>query len=225
MNELIKYGPKILHEYRKDTLNQIIETGIYPEEIKTGILNPLQKPGKPKGPVQNLRPVILLSVLRKILAVCTINRLDSKLRSIIPISQCAYSKRRSTTELIFTFKVLCEKAIISENYSINLLMLDMSKAFDTIERGTLIDDLKSTLENDELFLIYLLLKDVKLMVKLNNEFGKEFITNIGSPQGDSASAIFFILYLAISLNILIKNSSLQLDHTYSRKIDEHIIID
>ena len=30
-------------------------------------------------------------------------------------------------------------------------MLDMSKAFDTIERGTLIDDLKSTLENNELF--------------------------------------------------------------------------
>ena len=48
----------------------------------------------------------------------------------------------------------------------------MSKTFNTIERGTFIDDLKSTLENDELFLIYLLLKDVKLMVKLNNEFGK-----------------------------------------------------
>ena len=44
------------------------------------------------------------------------------------------------------------------------------------------------------------------MVKLNNEFGKEFITNIGSPQGDSASAIFFIVYLAISLNILIKKT-------------------
>ena len=78
---------------------------IYPEEIKTGISNPLRKPGKGKGPVQNLRPVILLSVLRKIQAVCTINRLDSKLRSIIPISQCAYSRGRSTMELILTFIV------------------------------------------------------------------------------------------------------------------------
>ena len=135
------------------------------------------------------------------------------------------TQKEEAQRTIFTFKVLCEKAIISENYSINLLMLDMSKAVDTIERGKLIDYLKSTLENDELFLIYLLLKDIKLIVKLNNEFGKEFITNIGSPQGDSASAIFFILYLAKSLTILIKNSSLQLDHTYSRKIDEHIIID
>ena len=66
---------------------------------------------------------------------------------------------------------------------------------------------------------------LNFIVKLNNEFGKEFITNKGLPQGDSASAIFFILYLSISLTILIKNSSLQLDHTYSRKIDEHIIID
>ena len=134
--ELIKYGPEILHEYIRDTLNQIVETGTYPEEIKVGILNPLQKPGKPKGPVQNLRPVILLSVLRKILAVCTVNKLDYKLREIIPVSQCVYTKERSTTELVFTFKVLCEKAIISENYQINLLMLDMSKVFDTRERGT-----------------------------------------------------------------------------------------
>ena len=39
------------------------------------------------------------------------------------------------------------------------------------------------------------------------------------------SAIFFILYLVISLNISITNSSLQLDHAYSRQIDKHIIID
>ena len=73
----------------------------------------------------------------------------------------------------FSFKVVCKKAIISENYGIDLLMLDMSKAFDIIERGTRIDDLKSNLESDELFLIYLLLKDVKLMVKMNNEFKKK----------------------------------------------------
>ena len=42
------------------------------------------------------------------------------------------------------------------------------------------------------------------MDKLNNEFGKEFITNILSPRGDSTSAIFFIYYLAISFDIFIK---------------------
>ena len=48
------------------------------------------------------------------------------------------------------FKTLAEKAITSCGYEINLQLLDMSKAFDTIEINTLIEDLKEILENDEL---------------------------------------------------------------------------
>ena len=54
-----------MYEEIADIFNIMAETGEYPREIKTGVLVPLQKPGKPKGPVENLRPIILLSVLRK----------------------------------------------------------------------------------------------------------------------------------------------------------------
>ena len=64
-NELIKYGTEILYEYIKHILNQIMISKIYPEEIKTGMRNPLQKLRKQKGPVQNLRSVILRSVSLK----------------------------------------------------------------------------------------------------------------------------------------------------------------
>ena len=43
--------------------------------LKLGLLNPLQKPNKAKGPAENLRPIILLSVLRKTLAITMINRI------------------------------------------------------------------------------------------------------------------------------------------------------
>ena len=59
------------------------------------------------------------------------------------MSQTAYCSGRSTAELVFSFKVLAEKTIISCGYQINLLMLDMSKALDTIQRGTFLNDLKS----------------------------------------------------------------------------------
>ena len=75
----------------------------------------------------------------------------------------------------------------------------MSKAFDSIERSTLIEDLKEILENDELHLIKILLKDVEYKVRLEGKIGESFMTNIGSPQGDGASAFLFIIYLAISL--------------------------
>ena len=205
--ENLKYAP-CTHIHIAHLLNILAETGDYPKEIKSGLLTPIQKPGKPKGPPENLRPVILLSTLRKILAVCVTNRIRDKIdEHILPATQTAYTSGRSTTELVFAFKVLAEKAVTSIGYNINLLMLDMSKAFDTIHRGTLINDLKHIIEEDELHLVSLLLEDVNYSVNLEGTIGNPFNTNIGSPQGDSASALFFISYLAVSLQGLFDNQS------------------
>ena len=38
--ELIKYSPDIIHQYIADILNQVTETGKYPEEIKLEHLMP-----------------------------------------------------------------------------------------------------------------------------------------------------------------------------------------
>ena len=194
-SELIKYGPNIVHRHIADILNRVAETGEYPEELKLGQLIPLPKPNKPKGPAKNLRPIILLSVLRKILAIIVVGRTFDRIRNSISTSQAAYSPGRSTTELVFAFKILTEKAICAEDYTIYLLMLDMSRAFDTIDRGTLLQDLSEIINPDELHLVSLLLIDVKLQVKYNNTTGKIFIPDIGSPQGDCASPIWFIFYL------------------------------
>ena len=63
--ELLKYGPDIIAEEISIIFNEIAKTGEYPKELVQGILNPIQKPGKTKGPVGNLRPIILLSMVRK----------------------------------------------------------------------------------------------------------------------------------------------------------------
>ena len=192
--------------------------------MKLDILHHCKNQEKRKVHQKNLRPIILLSILRKILAICVIRRINKRVREhIIPQSHAAYSEGRSTTELVFAFKLLAEKAITSENYEINLLMLDMSKAFDTIQRGTLFEDLKEILEPDELYLIHLLLNDVEIVVKLENQIGELFKSLIGSPQGDAASALFFIIYLATILKqakqkLTEKDQALPLhfkDHTYT----------
>ena len=43
--------------------------------------------------------------------------------------------------------------------------MDMSKAFDTISRKTLMDDLRRIVEPDELHLIKILVEQVELIVK------------------------------------------------------------
>ena len=103
-------------------------------------------------------------------------------------------------------------------------MLDMSRAFDTIDRGTLLTDLSTILESDELHLVNLLLTDVQLQVKHQNTLGKIFTPDIGSPQGDCASPIWFIFYLHKALEIAKpkfkhpRNIDLdkEIDHTYCK---------
>ncbi len=55
-------------------------------------------------------------------------------------------------------KILAGKAITSSSYKITVLLLDMSKAFDMVDRGTLFKDLKEILKEDELYMISILLK-------------------------------------------------------------------
>ncbi len=192
----MKYGPDEINDGIAELLNEVARTGKYPKEIKEGILIPLPKPGKKKGPPGNLRPIILLSMLRKILAICMIRRTIERLNNRIPISQAAYREGRSTTELIFSMKVLAEKAITSSSYKIIVLLLDMSKAFDTVDRGQLFEDLKEVLEEDELHMISILLKDVRITVRIKNTSGEPFTSNVGVPQGDCLSPVLFTYYLA-----------------------------
>ena len=67
-------------------------------------------------------------------------RINSRLDSAIPISQAAYRKNRSTTEHVFGTKLVIERTISSTDETLYLLLLDMNKAFDSIQRNTLIED-------------------------------------------------------------------------------------
>ena len=49
----------------------------------------------------------------------------------IPKDQAAYEKGRNTTEEVMCKKLLIEKAIISANYNLIIMMTDIPKAFDT----------------------------------------------------------------------------------------------
>ena len=83
-----------------------------------------------------------------------------------PLSQAAYRDGRGTTEQVFAMKLLAEKAVTSSDYTTYILMMDMSKAFDTVSKPTLINDLKHILMSDELHFIKLLIQNVQLSVKI-----------------------------------------------------------
>ena len=224
--ELIKYGPEEVYKRIAEIFNEVAESGVCPNEIKEGVLIPIPKPGKKVGPPGHLRPIILLSILRKILAICMLRRCLKKFLEKVPSTQAAYQQGRSTTELVFSFKVLAEKAIMSEDYKIILLLLDMSKAFDTVRRNELFKILKEILDKDELHMMKILVEDVKLRIRIGKSVSEEVKTNIGVPQGDCLSPILFIIYLAEALKptrSIAVPSHIE-DHMYS-KLNSLLMID
>ena len=195
--EMLKHAPDEVHKAIAEILNKSVETDDYLKLLKIGILTPLQKPPK-KGMEKknNVRPITLLPIIRKILAMCVIERTWEKLKHKIPKDQAAYQKGRSTTEQVFALKTLVEKAITSQDYNIIITMIDMSAAFDTVSRSKLMKQLETILEPHEIRMMHLLITDVKLMVRIGKTLGVPIDTNIGVAQGDCLSALLFIFYLA-----------------------------
>ena len=113
-------------------------------------------------------------------------------------------------------------------------MLDMSKAFDTMDRAIFLQYLKTILNPDELYLIKIMF-DTELTVRCETEESDFFDTVV--PQGDGLSANELTLYLLRALwqennDLLFKKSTIttsyQLSsiwkHSYHRDIDEPFAI-
>ena len=120
--------------------------------------------------------------------------------------------------ICITIKLLAEKAVTSTDYSAHVLLMDMSKAFDTIHRDKVIEDRRQILKPDELHLVKILIQDVQLSVKVGDKVGRVFTTNVGTPQGDCLSPTLFTLYLAKALKECDPHSTDAVinDHTYCK---------
>ena len=190
--ELVKYAPKDIHTEIANTLNDLIEKQ-HQIDIGKGILVPLEKPLKRMpGPAKNLRPIILLPIIRKILSKITLSRLKPKLDHYLSASQSAYRSNRSTTDIVWSYRWILAKVQI---YDIEVFStgIDMSAAFDTIDRVQLIKILGNFADSDEMRMVRLLLSETSLEVKLSGHKTKppQFASNVGSPQGDGLSGPLF----------------------------------
>ena len=196
--EQIKYAGVRAWEEGAKICNDIFERHEPLPEITTGYLFPLNKPDKPgKFKTADMtRPLIFLVVLRKVLSTIVLNRITKAVNEFLSLGQHAYRAGRSTTEVVWTAQWLLATA---EKYSerIHITSLDLSKAFDNLDRGHLLNILEehNLAGEDELRIISFLLSETTLRVKVGASIGELFKTWIGTPQGDALSPILFLIYL------------------------------
>ena len=201
-NELLKYAcaHNEAAKWIAHLLNAAVEDKIHLNEIGAGTLVPLQKPGKPRGPLSNLRPVVLLNGIQKLLLLVLVQRFSPYVNSYIPASQAGFRKGRSCADIIFAKRLICLVALLTD-MEFHFLCLDLSQAFDTPSRETILESLLAASEGDEdvYQMAHTLLTDTSLSVRVGDVSGQSFKSTVGVPQGDSFSPVAFTTTFEMAL--------------------------
>jgi len=206
-NELFKYAREIISPSIATIINSVFEQHHSIEAIGQGTLIALPKPKKPPGPPANLRPIVLLNSIRKILSTITLHRIRDKIDHFTGPYQSGFKRGRSCADIVWAQRMLVS-VVMSKHWDFHKMGIDMSRAFDTIKRSKILHVLQEAgCVNDDLRLVRLLLADTKLRVRIKTVHSAEFETSLGSPQGDSLSPVLFTCYLAAALSSIREHSS------------------
>ena len=193
--ELLKYGGMETATAASKALNNMfIKRKLLPQ-LGEGLLIPLNKPGK-VATAENTRPITLLNTLRKATSLAILQRILRPVEAYLPRSQSGFRPRRSTMDVAWMYGWLKAGA---HRYGepVTVYGIDMSKAFDSIQRSKLLWILEHgvKLGTTELRLIRTLLAETSLKVKVAGKLGNSFPTLLGIPQGDALSPVLFVVYL------------------------------
>ncbi|GFR93300.1 LINE-1 reverse transcriptase-like protein [Elysia marginata] len=101
--EFLKFAPHLIDNKIAKILNQTFERH-EDLNINEGLLIALPKPGKPKGPPQNLRPITLLNSIRKVLSTIFLNRIRPKIETYISHSQSGFRPNKSTSDVVWAHR-------------------------------------------------------------------------------------------------------------------------
>uniref|UniRef100_A0A5F8HFV9 RNA-directed DNA polymerase n=1 Tax=Monodelphis domestica TaxID=13616 RepID=A0A5F8HFV9_MONDO len=118
-------------------LTSIWEEEDMPPELRDAPIVALYKNKGSRAACDNYRGILLLSTAGKILTPVMLNRLLSSVsEKNLPESQCGFQPDRSTFDMVFTVRQM-QKKCLEQNLSLYIVFIDLTKAFDTVNRDSL----------------------------------------------------------------------------------------
>nr|CAH7732385.1 unnamed protein product [Callosobruchus chinensis] len=198
-------APYVLH-----LINSCLEIGYFPQLWKEALILPLPKIPAPRTP-SDLRPISILPVLSKVLERAISSQLTEFLEvsAILPSHQSGFRKGHSTTTALAR---VCDDILrgMDNKQATVLVLLDFSKAFDTLNHKLLIAKCKH-IGFDLISLRWLkcYLNDRHQYVTIRSKTSSKKPVCSGVPQGSVLGPLLFLIYTFDLINA-IKNCSVQL---------------
>lgn len=195
--KMLKYCSPFIDKYILHLVNYIVENSSYPTIWKEAIGIPIPKKTNPQE-ISDLRVISILPAISKIVDKILFNQIYSYFVSnkLLPDSQCGFRKGYSTGTALANVTSSIIKAQDEGLVSV-LVLLDFSKAFDTISHDLLVSKLNYYgFDESSLALVTSYLIGRYVSIKCGSEFSERTSILSGVPQGSVLGPLFFIIYSA-----------------------------
>ena len=193
-SELVQAGGEAMIDMLLIICNKIWQTGEWPTPWTQSLTITLPKKGNLQL-CQNYRTISLISHPSKVMLRILLNRLKPQAEEIIKEEQAGFRAGRSTTEQIFSLRILCEK-YLQHQQSLYHVFVDFKKAFDRVWHAALWATMRLYNINDNLIrTIECLYNKATSAVYHDNNIGEWFRTTIGVRQGCLLSPTLFNIFL------------------------------
>ena len=209
--ELFKHGGPALVQRLVLLFNAIWTEGHVPQDMKDAEIVTIYKRKGDKSECGNYRGISLLSIAGKILARIMLNRLTKCIVDrVLPESQCGFRAGRGTIDMIFAVRQVLEKAR-EQNRDLYLMFVDLTKAFDSVNRDALWKVLsKCGCPPKFLKIVQQLHDDMHGSVTSGTEKTSRFAITTGVKQGCVLAPTLFCIYFACVLGVVVE----QINHEH-----------
>ena len=208
-------------------INLSITTETVPTAFKDAKVVPVFKKGS-RLDVGNYRPVSVLSVMSKILERAVHTQLNDYLekRGLLFEHQSGFRSGFSTDSGLIGMTDYI-RTEMSNGKLVGMVLIDLQKAFDTVDHSILIDKLRAIGVSTPWFHSYL--SDRKQCVEVNGMRSEFLSITCGVPQGSILGPQLFLIYindmvtsLECKLSLYADDSALIFSHTDSRVIADRL---
>ncbi|KAL1459074.1 hypothetical protein WDU94_011083, partial [Cyamophila willieti] len=177
--------------------NKSLSTGVFPTEWKSANVVPLQKINSPTS-CNDYRPISLLPILSKALEKLAIWQIIdfAESQNVLDVFQSGFRRRHSTATALV--KVTDDIRLSLDAGKVTfLVLLDMSKAFDSVDFDILLATLKSMgLSENALSWIDSYLRGRRQRILHDGKHSEWKNINAGVPQGSVAGPLLFAIYIS-----------------------------